>query len=49
MAVNREWIHDQRQRANERFYADLRKRYQVTVERPTENGDASTVTVGMQQ
>lgn len=38
--VRREWIHDHRQQANERFYADLRKRYEVTVERPAANGGA---------
>jgi len=47
--VRREWIHDQRQQANERFYADLRERYEVTVERPTANGSASALTVDMRQ
>jgi hypothetical protein len=47
--VRREWMHDQRQQANERFYADLRGRYEVTIERPTENGGASAVAAGMRQ
>jgi hypothetical protein len=47
--VRREWIHDQRQQANERFYADLRKRYEVTVERPTASGSASALAAGMRQ
>ena len=47
--VRREWIHDQRQQANERFYADLRKRYEVTVERPTASGGASALAAGMRQ
>lgn len=34
-AVRDEWIREQRLQANERFYAGLRKRYSVTVERPT--------------
>ncbi len=45
--VRREWIHDQRQQANERFYADLRKRYEVTVERLTANGGASALAAGI--
>jgi hypothetical protein len=42
--VRRKWIHDQREQANDRYYADLRKRYEVIVERPTlaRAGDAST-------
>jgi len=32
-AVRDEWMSAQRLQANERFYADLRKRYDVTVER----------------
>lgn len=47
--ARREWIHDQRQQANGRFYADLRKRYEVTVERPTASGGASALAVRMQQ
>ncbi|HJW45668.1 MAG TPA: peptidylprolyl isomerase, partial [Lysobacter sp.] len=47
--VRREWIYDQRKQVNERFYADLRKRYEVTVERPTERGGASGVVAGMRQ
>jgi hypothetical protein len=45
--VRRDWIHDQREQANERFYADLRKRYEVTVERPIANGSA--LSAGMRQ
>ncbi|MET0656225.1 MAG: peptidylprolyl isomerase, partial [Pseudoxanthomonas sp.] len=33
-SVRKEWMHDWRQRDNARLYADLRERYQVTVERP---------------
>ena len=47
--VRRKWIHEQRQKANERFYADLRKRYAVTVERLTANGSASALAAGMRQ
>ena len=47
--VRREWIHDQRQQANERFYAGLRKRYEVTVERLTANGGASPLAAGIGQ
>lgn len=32
--LRREWMHVQRTQANARFYADLRKRYDVSVERP---------------
>jgi hypothetical protein len=47
--VRRQWIHEQREQANERFYADLRKRYAVTVERPISNGSAAAVAAGMRQ
>lgn len=47
--VRREWIHDQRWQANERVYADLRERYQVTVERPAEHGGASGLITGVRQ
>jgi parvulin-like peptidyl-prolyl isomerase len=47
--VRRQWIHEQREHANERFYADLRKRYPVTVERPISNGSAAAVAAGMRQ
>lgn len=47
--VHREWIHDQRRQANDRFYADLRKRYKVTVERPPASGGAAVLAVGMRQ
>jgi parvulin-like peptidyl-prolyl isomerase len=42
--VRRKWMQDQRQQANDRYYADLRKRYAVTVERPAiaDDGSAST-------
>ena len=33
--VRRKWIHDQREQANDRYYADLRRRYEIKVERPT--------------
>lgn len=46
--VRRAWIHDERQKANERFYADLRQRYEVTVENPTAKVSTSTVSMGMQ-
>ena len=45
--VRREWIHEQRQQANERFYADLRKRYEVTVERATASGGAPALAARM--
>jgi hypothetical protein len=47
--VRREWIRDQRQQANERFYADLRKRYEVTVERPIANAGAPALAAGVRQ
>ena len=47
--VRREWEHDQRRQANERFYADLRKRFHVTVERPPERGGGSGMVTGMRQ
>ena len=47
--VRREWVHDQRQQANERFYADLRKRYEVTVESPTGKGGGPALAVGARQ
>jgi len=41
--LRRKWTHDQREQANDRYYADLRKRYAVTIERPAPAvGDAST-------
>ena len=33
-AVRREWVDEQHADANARFYADLRKRYVVTIEHP---------------
>jgi hypothetical protein len=47
--VRREWIRDQRQQSNERFYADLRKRYEVTVERPIANAGAPALAAGVRQ
>ena len=47
--VRREWIYDQRKQMNERFYADLRKRYEVTVERSDKRGGASGLVAGMRQ
>jgi len=47
--VRRQWFHAQRKEANERFYADLRKRYRVTIERPPEpNGGTGALVAGMQ-
>lgn len=42
--VRRKWIHDQREQANDRYYAELRKRYQITVERPTLAGSRGAST-----
>lgn len=39
--VRGEWIRTQRLQANQRFYADLRGRYAVTVERPNGSAGAS--------
>ncbi|MBF6024022.1 peptidyl-prolyl cis-trans isomerase [Lysobacter niastensis] len=47
--VRREWIYDQRKQLNERFYAELRKRYEVTVERPARGGGASGRVAGIRQ
>ena len=33
--VGRKWVHDQREQLNDRYYADLRKRYEITVEQPS--------------
>lgn len=41
IAVRDEWVRAQRLLANERFYADLRERYAVTVERPSVYGGAA--------
>lgn len=38
--VRREWLRSQRERANASFYADLRKRYEVTVARPATSAGA---------
>jgi hypothetical protein len=41
--VRRKWMQGQREQANDRYYADLRRRYAVTVERPAlVDGGAST-------
>jgi len=42
--VRRQWVQAQREQANNRYYADLRKRYEVTVERPAIAGDGSAST-----
>lgn len=42
--VQPKWIHDQREQANDRYYAELRKRYEVTVERPTLAGASGAST-----
>jgi len=47
-SVRREWMHDWRQRENARFYADLRKRYTVTVEHPDADADAPPALAGTQ-
>lgn len=47
--VRREWVHDQRQQANERFYAELRNRYQVTVESPSGQVSGPALAVGARQ
>jgi len=39
--VRRKWINEQRERANARYYAELRKRYDVIVERPPAMSDSS--------
>lgn len=43
--VRRKWVHDQREQVNDRYYADLRKRYKVTVERPTLAGAGGAATL----
>lgn len=47
--VRREWVHAQRLQANERFYAELRKRYEVTVESPGGEGGGPALAVGARQ
>jgi hypothetical protein len=37
-------MQEQREQANDRYYADLRKRYAITVERPALAGDGSAST-----
>ena len=46
--VRREWMQAQRTDANARFYADLRKRYVVTIEHPTLS-EGSSMLAGLQQ
>jgi len=47
--VRRQWFHAQRKEANERFYANLRKRYRVTIERPPDpTGGTGALVAGMQ-
>ena len=42
--VRRKWVQGQREQANDRYYADLRKRYAVTIEHPANaDGNASTL------
>lgn len=48
-AVRDEWIREQRLQANDRFYADLRKRYEVTVQRPAERSGTSSLVAGIRQ
>ena len=48
-AVRADWIRARRLQANERFYADLQKRYKVTVERPPTRGGTSAMVAGLRQ
>lgn len=48
--VRREWLYDKREDANERYYTDLRKRFEVTVERsPEPRIGTGALAVGMSQ
>ena len=47
-AVRSDWLRAQRRQANERFYAELRKQYRVTVERPPPGGTSGLV-AGLRQ
>lgn len=47
--VRREWLHARRAEANARFYADLRQRYVVTIERPGPAGARSATVAGLRQ
>lgn len=47
--VRRAWVDEQRRQANERFYADLRKRYEVTIEAGTKARGAVVLAVEGQQ
>lgn len=42
--VRRQWVQAQREQANDRYYADLRKRYEITVERAASSDDGSAST-----
>jgi hypothetical protein len=42
--VRRKWMQEQREQANDRYYADLRKRYAITVERPAIAGEGGAST-----
>lgn len=48
-AVRREWMHAWRKRENERFYVDLRGRYEVTVERRGGNAGRPSAVAGLSQ
>jgi parvulin-like peptidyl-prolyl isomerase len=45
--VRREWIDARRAEGNARFYADLRRRYEVTIQRPTASGEMPNPPVGL--
>ena len=47
--VRREWTYSRQQAANARFYAGLRQRYKVTVERPEPAGGSSVLAAEMRQ
>lgn len=47
--VLREWTYAQRKQANERFYADLRERYEVTIERPAQGTGTTALAAEMRQ
>lgn len=47
--VRREWQHARRVEANNRFYADLRKRYVVTIEHQTPKVAGPTMVAGLQR
>jgi hypothetical protein len=45
--VRREWIDARRAEGNARFYAELRQRYEVTIERPTASGEVPNSPLGL--